>query len=137
MIKVMLEKGAKMPAKAHPDDAGFDLFAMEEYAVVPAGGFAKIPTGVHIEIPKGYVGLITSKSGLMSKGLTCRGTIDSNYRGAIWAVVYNHGDKDYAFYKGDKVTQLVILPYLVDELTEVEDLTETDRGNGGFGSTGK
>lgn len=136
MIKVMLDKDAKMPAKAHPDDAGFDLFAMED-AIVPTRDFSKIPTGVHIEIPKGYVGLVTSKSGLMGKGLTCRGTIDSNYRGAIWAVVYNHGDKDYVFHKGDKVTQLVIVPYLVDELTEVESLTETDRGEGGFGSTGK
>ena len=136
MINVMLDAGAKMPAKAHPDDAGFDLFALED-AVVPTRDFAKIPTGVHIEIPKGYVGLVTSKSGLMGKGLTCRGTIDSNYRGAIWAVVYNHSDKDYKFSKGDKVTQLVILPYLVDELTEVENLSDTDRGNGGFGSTGK
>lgn len=136
MIRVTLDKGAKMPRREHADDAGLDLFAVGDW-MVPAGGYAKIETGVHIEIPRGYVGLVTSKSGLMGKGLTCRGTIDSNYRGSIKAVVYNHGDVDYEFADGDKVTQLVILPYNMDVLVEVETLEETDRGNGGFGSTGK
>lgn len=136
-ISVMLDKGAKMPQKAHETDAGYDLFAVGDY-VVPAHGRTWIETGVHIAIPVGYYGAVTSKSGLMGKkGLTCEGTIDSDYRGSIKAIVFNHTDEDYEFKDGDKVTQLIICAHNMDELIEVDSLDDTGRGAGGFGSTGR
>ena len=88
-------------------------------------------------IPDGYVGLITSKSGLMLKGITSRGTIDSSYRGTIGAVLYNHSQEGYAVHAGDKVCQIVIVPIVLPEIEYVTGLDETDRGEGGFGSTGR
>ena len=135
-IKVMLNDGAKAPAFANTWDGGMDLYAAER-KVVRANDFEVIETGVHIEIPEGYVGLITSKSGLMAKnGLTCRGTIDAHYVGSIKAVVFNHSKRDYIVEKGDKVTQLVILRCEHPKLVLVDELEDTDRGTGGFGSTG-
>ena len=94
-------------------------------------------TGVHVEIPKGYVGLITSKSGLMAKGITSRGTIDSGYTGSIRAVLFNHGERGYLVQKGDKITQMVVLPVLIEDVELTDTLEETERGAGGFGSTGR
>lgn len=136
-MKIMLDKGAIMPTRAHPYDAGLDLYAAER-KVIPARAFVSVETGTHIEIPPRCVGLLTSKSGLMAKhGLTCRGTIDCGYTGSIKAVVFNHSGRDYIIEKGDKVTQLVILPCRLPELVLVDSLEETDRGDGGFGSTGR
>ena len=136
-IKVMLDEGAKAPAFAHEWDGGMDLYAAER-KVVRANDFEVIETGVHIEIPEGYVGLITSKSGLMAKnGLTCRGTIDCGYTGSIKAVVFNHSKRDYIVEKGDKVTQLVILRCEHPKLVLVDELENTDRGDNGFGSSGR
>ena len=136
-IKVKLDEGATKPSYAHTWDGGMDLFAAER-KVVRANDFEVIETGVHIEIPEGCVGLITSKSGLMAKnGLTCRGTIDSHYTGSIKAVIFNHSKRDYIFQKGDKVTQLLILRCEHPELVLVDELEDTDRGTGGFGSTGR
>ena len=106
-------------------------------AWIHPGEHAIIDTGVHVEIPVGYVGLITSKSGLMAKDLTCRGTIDAGLRGSIKAVLYNHGKDGYRVEKGNKVCQLVLLPIITPELEIVANLDETERGDGGFGSTGK
>jgi dUTP pyrophosphatase len=136
-MKIMLDEGAKMPTRAHTCDAGLDLYAAER-KVIPARDFVSVETGTHIEIPHGCVGLLTSKSGLMAKhGLTCRGTIDCGYTGSIKAVVFNHSGRDYIIEKGDKVTQLVILPCRLQNLVLVDSLEETDRGDGGFGSTGR
>lgn len=136
-MKIMLDKGAIVPTRAHPNDAGLDLYAAER-KIVRARDYETIDTGVHVEILEGYVGLLTSKSGLMAKsGLTCRGTIDSGYTGSIKAVMFNHGAKDYIVEKGDKVTQLVILKCELPTLEPADNLEETDRGNGGFGSTGR
>ena len=136
-MKIMLDKDAIIPSYAHPWDGGMDLFAAER-KVIRAGDFEVIETGVHVQIPKGCVGLITSKSGLMAKhGLTCRGTIDYGYTGSIKAVVFNHSQKDYIVEYGDKVTQLVIVPCSHPILELVDSLEETDRGDGGFGSTGR
>lgn len=135
-LKVKLDKGAVMPNRAHPNDAGLDLFAAEDVRIWPHSWKA-IETGVHVAIPEGYVGLLTSKSGLMrSKGLTCRGTIDSGYTGTIQAIIFNHSDVHVQIPKGNKVTQLVILPIITPEVELVDFLDETERGNGGFGSTG-
>jgi deoxyuridine 5'-triphosphate nucleotidohydrolase len=136
-IKIKLDEGAIIPKYAHTWDGGMDLFAAER-KVVRANDFEVIETGVHIEIPEGYVGLITSKSGLMAKhGLTCRGTIDSHYTGSIKAVVFNHSKRDYIVEKEDKVTQLVILKCEHPQLQLVDELEDTDRSTGGFGSTGR
>ena len=152
-MKVKLDEGAKMPLRAHEADAGYDLFAKEDF-VVPRSttgtdffgtafmpvtvGSATHDTGVHIEIPKGYVGFIKSKSGLNVKhGLTAEGVIDSGYTGSIVVKLYNHTENIYKVKKGDKITQLVILPIYTPDLELVMDLDATERGDGGFGSTGK
>ena len=138
-MKVMLDEtiGAVMPSRAHETDAGLDLYSPVRVVLRP-NDWVKIDTGVHVEIPKGYVGMITSKSGLMAKhGITSRGTIDCGYTGSICAVLFNHSDKTYIIEKGDKITQLVIVPIVTPTLELVDTLEATDRGSGGFGSTGK
>lgn len=136
-IKVVLDEGATLPVRAHPTDAGLDLYAKERRPIRPLD-WEKIDTGLHIQIPEGYVGLITSKSGLMAnEGITCRGTIDSGYTGSIHAVLFNHSRKYYIVEKGQKVAQLVIVPIATPDPEWVDALEETDRGDGGFGSTGK
>ena len=136
-IKVKLEPGATKPSYAHPWDGGMDLYASER-KVVRANDWAAIETGVHIAIPEGYVGVCASKSGLMANhGLTCRGIIDSHFVGAMKAIVFNHSGKDYIFEKGDKVTQMLIMRCEHPELELVDELEDTDRGDCGFGSTGR
>ena len=136
-MKIKLDAGAKMPVRAHETDAGFDLFAMES-DIVPARGSKTFDTGVHVELPVGTVGMVKSKSGLNVKhGLTSEGVIDAGYTGSIRVKLYNHSDSAYAVYKGDKISQLVILPILTPDLELVDELEATDRGAGGFGSTGR
>lgn len=136
-MRIKLDQGAVMPSRAHEHDAGLDLYAAETAYIAPHSWVA-VSTGVHAEIPRGFVGLLTSKSGLMAKhGLTCRGTIDAGYTGTIKAVIFNHSERVYKVTAGDKVTQLVILPIITPELELVEELEQTERGSGGFGSTGK
>lgn len=136
-MKIKLDAGAKMPVRAHESDAGFDLFAMEA-KVVPARGSETFDTGVHVELPIGTVGMVKSKSGLNVKhGLTSEGVIDAGYTGSIRVKLYNHSDKAYPVYAGDKISQLVILPILTPDLELVDELEATDRGAGGFGSTGR
>lgn len=140
-MKIMLDKGAKMPTRAHPWDGGMDLYVPEcgcVCSIAPCGGNTVIDTGVHVQIPEGYVGFIKAKSGLNVKhGLTCTGVIDSHYTGSICVKIYNHTDKEYRFQAGDKIAQIVILPCLLPELELVDSLEETDRGDAGFGSTGR
>lgn len=137
-IKVKLDPGSYLPTKGHADDAGWDLYAKESFTV-PAGGSAVHDTGVHMAIPKGYCGLIVSKSGLnVKKNITCRGLVDSGYVGSIVAKLDNSDDgRAHAFKAGEKITQIVILPIPDVELEVVSELEETERGSGGFGSTGK
>lgn len=135
-MRIVLDDGAFVPTRAHPTDAGLDL-RCKEHCTIPPHSHASIDTGVHVEIPMGCVGMLTSKSGLMRQGITCRGTIDCGYTGTIQAEVYNHSDKPYFFQTGSKVTQLVILPCVFPTVDIVDALEETDRGNGGFGSTGR
>lgn len=149
-MKVKLDENVKMPTKAHEFDAGWDLYAKEDFEVpaslVDAWGWSRNyttgsavhDTGVHIEIPQGYVGFIKSKSGLNIKhGITAEGVIDCGYTGSIVVKLYNHTGKNYKFHKGDKITQLVILPINTESLELVESLNETKRGDNGFGSSGK
>lgn len=137
-MKIKLDEGAFMPTRAHEDDAGLDLYSPYLYSVVPAKGSLIFDTGVHIELPKGTVGMLKSKSGLNVKyGLTSEGVIDAGYTGSICVKLYNNSDTDYEVCRGDKISQLVIMPILTPTLEVVEDLEATERGNGGFGSTGK
>ena len=101
-------------------------------------GHRTVDTGVHIQIPEGFVGFIKSKSGLMVKhGLLTDGTIDSGYTGSIRVTVFNMTPNEYTIQAGEKIAQLVIQPCVLPPLELVDELEETDRGAGGFGSTGK
>lgn len=135
-MKIKLEEYAIMPTRSHPTDAGMDLYSPINLWLHP-GEHKTIDTGVHVQIPQGYVGLITSKSGLMLNGITSRGTIDCGYTGSIRAVLYNNGTEGYKIRRGHKITQMVIVPCIMPEIEVVYELEETDRGEGGFGSTGK
>lgn len=149
-----------MPERAHDTDAGLDLLVRED-EVVPAGGSAVFDTGVHVELPyfwfaqakkteiygkvkEAYrrrlptVGFLKSKSGLNVKhNITSDGVIDMGYTGSICVKLYNHGTEDYHVKRGDKISQLVILPILTPTPEQVGELGETERGDGGFGSTGR
>lgn len=136
-MKVTLDDGAFFPTKAHDKDAGLDLYAMEGQ-IIPAKESAVFDTGVHIEIPEGWAGFLKSKSGLNVKhGITSEGVIDCGYTGSIVAKLYNNSGYDYRVERGDKITQLVLLPIFTGELELVDKLEETDRGNNGFGSSGR
>lgn len=135
-IKMKLDEGAITPVRAHSTDAGLDLFSTVDL-VIPPNGAGFFDTGVHVQIPEGYVGMLTSKSGLMSMGLTSRGTIDSGYIGSIRVVLYNHRSDSFEVKEGDKISQLVIMPIITPELEIVAHLDNTERGAGGFGSTGR
>lgn len=133
-----LHPGAKLPTYAHHDDAGFDLYAIESVSI-PVGARVLVGTGIAIEIPDGYVGLIWDKSGLsMVHGLkNLGGVIDAGYRGEIKAGVVNLSDEDYTITAGHKVAQMLIQKVERADIKEVAELSDTSRGHGGFGSTGK
>ena len=136
IFKVMLDEKAKMPTKAHDTDAGFDLYTPER-VVVHRNDSAVIDTGVHIEIPKGYVGFLKSKSGLNVKhGIAGEGVIDAGYTGSIVAKLYNNGEKMMVFEAGQKIIQIVFLPIPEVELKLTDSFDETERGENGFGSSG-
>ena len=136
-MKIMLDEGAYMPTRAHASDAGLDLYAREDI-IVPAKESATFDTGVHIELPPQSVGFIKSKSGLNVKhGIQSEGVIDVGYTGSIKVKLYNHSGYDYKVNRGDKISQLVILPIYTPNLEVVYDLDETERGNNGFGSSGR
>ena len=135
-MRIVVYGNGIVPTRAHPTDAGLDLYTPIDVCL-PAYEEIIVDTLVAMEIPDGYVGLITSKSGLMAKGITSRGTIDSQFRGHVRAVLFNHSDTDYQFHRGDKVTQMVLLPIITPELEVVTELSQTERGEGSFGSTGK
>ena len=136
-MKIVLDKGAFMPTRAHKADAGLDLYAINGAWIQPSSS-ELFDTGVHIEIPEGYVGMVKSKSGLnVMSDLTCTGVIDSGYTGSIMVKLYNHNTAVMRHIsKGQKIAQLVILPIITPELELVDSLEETERGDGGFGSTG-
>lgn len=137
VINVIIDEGAKMPTKAHKEDAGFDLYSPERF-IIRARDSKTVNTGVHMEIPVGYTGFLKSKSGLnIGQGIRCEGVIDCGYTGSIVAKLYNDSDAIVTIEKGQKITQIVILPIPDVDLVEVDEFAETERGNGGFGSSGK
>lgn len=135
-MKIKLDKGAQLPVRKHPTDAGLDLSSPSR-VTVPAHGFSFIDTGIHIELPHGTVGMIKSRSGLNSNGLQCEGVIDEQYTGSIGIVLYNHSSYDYIVEYGERIAQLVIIPCVYEPGEVVDKLAETERGEKGFGSTGK
>lgn len=140
-IKIMLDEGAFMPTRAHSTDAGLDLYSRED-AVIFRHGSHVFDTGVHVEIPKGngnyrFVGFLKSKSGLnVHNGVNSSGVIDVGYTGSIRVKLYNHGFEAVHIKRGQKISQLVILPIITPEVELVDGLAETERGDGGFGSSG-
>lgn len=138
-IKIKLDKGAKMPTRAHTTDAGLDIYCPEGQAqIIPAKESTIFDTGVHIELPINTAGMLKSKSGLnVNHGITSEGVIDVGYTGSIKVKLYNNSGYDYEVREGDKITQLVIVPILTPSLDLVDELTERGRGNNGFGSSGR
>lgn len=136
-INVKLDKNAKMPTKGHPEDGGFDLYTPEAF-MIPAHGSYVVETGVHMEIPTGFVGFIKSKSGLnVKRGIQSEGVVDAGYTGSITVKLYNNSDTPASFEKHEKITQIVILPIPYIYLHEVSELGEHERGDSAFGSTGR
>lgn len=136
-MKIMLDDGAYMPTRAHSMDAGLDLYSPVDVLLMSQAS-AVIDTGVHVELPHGSVGFLKSKSGLNVKhGILGEGVIDAGYTGSIRVKLYNHSGDTYNIRRGDKITQLVILPVILPDLEQVDSLEDTERGCGGFGSTGR
>jgi dUTP pyrophosphatase len=137
-IKVKrLHASSKLPRYGHPGDAGMDLFSAADMVLGP-GKVLPVPTGIQSAIPMGHVGLIWDKSGISLSGVhRLAGVVDSGYRGEIKVVMINLSDRDYVITQGMKIAQMLIQPVLQVEIVERDDLEDTDRGEGGFGSTGR
>ena len=137
LMNIILDEGAKLPTRAHHTDAGLDLYSRDD-AIVPAHGCAVFDTGVHVELPEGTAGFLKSKSGLNVKyGITSEGVIDVGYTGSIVVKLYNHSDSNYYVSAGDKISQLVVIPVFTPVLMVVDTFEETERGDNGFGSSGR
>ena len=134
-----INKEARMPQYAHAGDAGLDLFSVDELTILP-GESKLIKTGIQIELPRETEAQIRPRSGLALKNqitvLNTPGTIDEGYRGEIGVILINHGKKEFNVEKGMKIAQMVVKPVLTVTIKEIEELTDTTRGEGGFGSTG-
>ena len=138
----LLNEYAKVPTRGSEDAAGYDLYAaIPEIVAIPPRGIKRIGSGVSIELPKGTFGGIFARSGLAAKeGLrpaNCVGVCDSDYRGEYITAVFNDSDETRYIHPGDRIAQLVILPFVSVEFNEVNELSDTERGDGGFGHTGK
>jgi dUTP pyrophosphatase len=128
---------ATLPTRAHPDDAGLDLYSLEDVILEPQQGrVAK--TGIAIALPPKHVGLVADRSSLAKKGIkTAGGIIDAGYRGEIHIVLWNISQDPIQLRKGERIAQLLIIPIITPAVEEVQTLDETQRGTKGFGSTGK
>jgi len=140
-MKVLIDEGGFKPVKAHEADAGFDLFAPDDF-IVSTEAPAIINTKVHIQIPKGYVGMIMPKSGLnVKENILSFGVIDAEFENSIIVKLYKLGGEPYKIKKGDKISQIIFMPISeVNELTEVDKdnfYQNTERGLNGIGSTGR
>jgi dUTP pyrophosphatase len=137
-----IDRTLPLPAAQHAGDAGYDLRAREGVVLAPAGGRAAVPTGIAVAIPPGWAGLILPRSGLaLRHGVTCLnapGLIDAGYRDEIRVILVNHDPTEsFKVEVGDRIAQLVIQEVAAVEWDEVDDLGQTARGQGGFGSTGR
>ncbi len=140
-IKIHMDNGCEdlFPRKAHEDDAAFDLRSRVD-AVIPSGKITLVPTGVFMELPVGYEAQVRPRSGLALKhGITVLntpGTIDAGYRGEVGVILINAGPADFTVARGDRIAQMVVQKLADVELVAAEQLSDTNRGAGGFGSTG-
>lgn len=141
-MKIKLDACAFEPIRAHSDDAGLDLRTPIDI-LLHSGQSIVIDTGIHVEIPKGFVGMLKSKSGLNVKhGIVSEGVIDHGYTGSIIAKLYNLSKEAHFFEAGDKITQLVIMPIITPEIEIVDTVNDfyggqSERADGGFGSSGR
>ena len=136
-MKVQLDPGAYMPTRSYPTDAGADLRTPHRF-ILRAGEYKVIDTGVHIEISAGWVGMVKSKSGLMTKsGVVTDGTVDAGYKGSIRVCLFNHSRMHREFQAGDKIAQIVFLRIDTPEFEQVNEITGGERADNGFGSTGR
>ena len=135
-----LSPDAKIPKTARSGDVAFDLYSVIDYELRPGERFA-VPTGIAVEIPQGYEGQVRPRSGLaLKEGITVLntpGTIDSGYRGEVKTIMMNHNGEPFRITKGMRISQLAIRPVPEVEFVEVDELSDTERGEGGFGSTGR
>ncbi len=140
-VKVAMMDGCAdlLPTKAHADDAAFDLKSRQDM-IVPVGKSTLVPTGLFIELPVNYEAQVRPRSGLALKhNITLTnspGTIDAGYRGEVGVIMFNHGPEEFPIKRGDRIAQMVITELPEVELITAGDLSETNRGSGGFGSTG-
>ena len=131
-----LDPRAKLPLRAHPTDSGADLFALERTVLLPHS-LVKVRTGIAVELPENTSGIIWGKSSIESKGIKAMaGLVDAPYRGELLVCMYNLNETEFVFEAGQKVAQLVVFPTLYPTFEEVAKLSDTSRGQGGFGSTG-
>ena len=136
-MKVKVDPGAYYPVRAHETDAGLDLRA-NEAGMVPPHGSKTFGTGVHVQLPHGTGGLLVAKSGLNSKNaVTSTGLIDEGYTGEIHVTLHNGSDMPFIVDHGQKISQLVVIPVLYEDVEIVDELDESERGADGFGSTGR
>ena len=135
-MRFQIDEGGIVPTRAHKDDAGIDLYTPKNITIWPFSA-EHVDLLVRVEIPKGYVGLLTSKSGLMKNGrIKTTGTIDAGYSGTIGVTIFNHSNSYAVFKRGDKITQLVVMPCITDDVEIVDKISAGERGEKGFGSTG-
>lgn len=135
-LKVMLDENAIMPTRAHSVDCGLDLYSRERKTIWP-GSAETFDLGVHILIPHGYSGEVDPKSSLLERNLLTAGTVDPDYTGSIKVRLFNLGGSYETIEAGQKIAQLVIKRIITPDLELVTEMPETERGTGGFGSSGK
>ena len=132
-----IQRDVKLPQYGHIADAGLDLFSSVDF-VLAEGQVEAIPTGIKIAVPEGYVGLVWDKSGVSLRGVhRLAGVIDSGYRGEVKVVMINLSHEAFVIERGMKIAQMLVQPIAKVDIVEVDNLDETSRGEGGFGSTGK
>lgn len=135
----LVNEYAQLPTRGSKDAAGLDLYC-PFHIKVPADSQKKIPLGISVEIPQGYMGLLVPRSSMSKTPLRCAnsvGIIDADYRGELSIAYENISCSDYTIFRGDRIAQLIIVPIAIVDVEEAQTLSETERGDGGYGSTGK
>jgi dUTP pyrophosphatase len=135
-----LDIGLPTPSHSHTGDAGTDLYARTDTVLEP-GERRMVPTGIAVAVPEGYAGLVVPRSGIAARHgigvVNGPGLLDSGYRGEVNVILINHGSKPFPIARGDRIAQLVVVPFVTQQFVEVDELPESVRGDGGFGSTGR